>query len=144
MSYSYNFNNDLRLAKKIEKKAAYLLIKKFKQIEENKKTYKTNDDNRYDFSFNINGKEVTYEVKDDRKTFEFPNIGIEHECRGKPSGISVTKADWWTHTIQGDFYITKVSTIKKLIEDKMYHRVTSEAGDAGSFTKIYLIYQEVL
>jgi hypothetical protein len=27
------------------------------------------------------------------------NVCFEYECRGKPSGIAVTQADWWVHLL---------------------------------------------
>lgn len=45
------------------------------------------------------------EVKTERdKWVGTGNIAIEYKCRGKLSGISVTKADWWVHilTLKGE------------------------------------------
>ena len=40
------------------------------------------------------------EVKTERDWwFKTGNIAIEIECWGKPSGLSVTKADWWVHIL---------------------------------------------
>lgn len=43
------------------------------------------------------------EVKTERDIWATTgNIAIEYECRGKKSGISVTKADWWFHVLTLD------------------------------------------
>lgn len=44
------------------------------------------------------------EVKTERDWwFKTGNIAIEVECWGKPSGLSVTQADWWIHILaKGD------------------------------------------
>lgn len=35
------------------------------------------------------------ECKRDKKAHETGNVFIEYQCRGKPSGLSITKANWW-------------------------------------------------
>lgn len=43
------------------------------------------------------------EVKTERdKWIETGNIAIEVMCRNKPSGLSVTKSDWWFHILSLD------------------------------------------
>lgn len=41
----------------------------------------------------------TLEVKTDRMAYRTGNLFVEFECRGKPSGIAVTKASWWAFNI---------------------------------------------
>jgi hypothetical protein len=61
-----------------------------------------------------------FEIKSERDWWQKTgNIAIEVECYDKPSGISVTEADFWMHILtDGDKeyckLIFKVSTIKKL------------------------------
>lgn len=40
-----------------------------------------------------------YEVKSDRLSYKTGNLFIEYECSGKPSGIMVTKADYWFYFV---------------------------------------------
>jgi len=46
-----------------------------------------------------NKDNIKIEVKTDFKTHETGNIFIEYEDRNKPSGLSITKADWWAIAI---------------------------------------------
>jgi hypothetical protein len=49
-------------------------------------------------------EKIKLEVKKDDWTTRSGNVAIEFESRGKPSGIEVTKADFWCHVI-GHFFI---------------------------------------
>ena len=74
------------------------------------------------------------EVKSERDKWQKTgNIAIEYECYGKPSGISVTEADYWFHNlcIGDDTFCTlvfKVDNLKKLINKLDYKRSVS-GGD---------------
>ena len=63
-----------------------------------------------------------FEIKSERDWWQKTgNIAIEIQCYDKPSGISVTKADYWMHILTDgdDEYCTlvfKVSTVKKLVK----------------------------
>ena len=63
-----------------------------------------------------------FEIKSERDWWQKTgNIAIETECYDKPSGISVTEADYWMHILtDGDeeycTLVFKVSTVKKLVE----------------------------
>lgn len=118
-----------------------------------------NKDNKYDIKMTMpNGKEQTFEIKTDvwcipSRQYESPVLGtintpardngnmfIEFECRGKESGIVVTKADWFVtyfpHYQQ--MWIIKVDKLKKLIETENFP-ISERAGDEGSNTKGYLL-----
>lgn len=43
----------------------------------------------------------TIEVKTDYAVSDTGNIAIEHECRGRPSGIARTDATWWCEALAG-------------------------------------------
>ena len=66
---------------------------------------------------------------------------MEFKCRGKSSGIAVTKAEYWVHKIRGVFYCFKTKTLREKIEQNEYDRVCETAGDAYSFTHLYLFNQ---
>ena len=56
-----------------------------------------------DWDFKHDG--VAYEVKSDRHTTRTGNLCIEYEHTNKPSGISITKADYWFYfAVAGDTY----------------------------------------
>jgi hypothetical protein len=64
---------------------------------------------------------------------------IEKECRGKLSGISVTKSKWFViyyPYLQKAWFI-RTNSLKKLIDDNNFYVATG--GDPGSNTKGYLI-----
>ena len=87
-------------------------------------------------------KEGKLEVKTERDWwFKTGNIAIEIECNGKPSGIMVTKADYWVHILaNGDKdycrLIFDTKTIKKLT--KKYISTLKNGGD-GCRSKFVLI-----
>ena len=87
-------------------------------------------------------KEGKLEVKTERDWwFKTGNIAIEIECNGKPSGIMVTKADYWVHILaNGDKdycrLIFNTKTIKKLT--KKYIGTLKNGGD-GWRSKFVLI-----
>ena len=62
------------------------------------------------------------EVKTERDWWYKPgNIAIEVECFGKPSGLSVTKADYWVHVLatgKQDYckLVFDVSKLKQIVE----------------------------
>ena len=53
------------------------------------------------------------EVKRDRKLQETGNVYIEYFCRGKPSGIDVTKSRWWAEVLPGEGYGDEVVVLIK-------------------------------
>jgi hypothetical protein len=87
-------------------------------------------------------KEGKLEVKTERDWwFKTGNIAIEIECNGKPSGIMVTKADYWVHILANgkkDYcrLIFDIKTIKKLT--KKYIGTLKNGGD-GWRSKFVLI-----
>ena len=87
-------------------------------------------------------KEGKLEVKTERDWwFKTGNIAIEIECNGKPSGIMITKADYWVHILaNGDKdycrLIFDTKTIKKLT--KKYIGTLKNGGD-GWRSKFVLI-----
>lgn len=83
------------------------------------------------------GKEFTFEIKNDMKAQETGNIGIEFECRGNSSGISITASDYWVHFYDNEFWVIPTGHLRRLIEENKYFRI-AVGGDKGSNTKMYL------
>lgn len=84
---------------------------------------------------------IKYEVKSDRMTFATGNICIEYECSGKPSGISLSTADFWIYIVLDKQQIVETykipsSFIKSQIEAKTYTR-ECKGGDNWK-CKLYL------
>ena len=101
--------------------------------------------NAYDLKLeSMLGKIFTVEIKEDFKCYETGNIGIEFECRGKQSGISVTQADYYlykVHTpLEGriEYRWIRTSKLKRIIEDTSIDRLIVSGGDKDSNSMNYL------
>jgi len=133
---NYNFRKDLKESKNTEQEIGLLLIKKF-----GANIIEYRNDSKYDILANINGVNYTFEIKEDFLSGETGNFAIEFACRGKPSGIETTEADFYIyklHRKEGIVYtLHSTSAIKRMIKNKKYFRIAS-GGDKGSNTQIYL------
>jgi hypothetical protein len=82
-------------------------------------------------------KKIKLECKNDIKSQMTPNIAIEYEFNGKPSGISATKATHWLVRFYKDKWIIAIGTVndfKKLCNGKK-----SVKGGDGYLAKMYLV-----
>lgn len=89
------------------------------------------------------GSKITVEFKEDWKWSETGHTVVEYECRGKPSGIKVSKADFYIYRLRGSppeiphrHYIFKTSRLKWIKDNNMYKDI-KVGGDKGSQTKMY-------
>jgi hypothetical protein len=137
---SYEFTGDLIGGKIGEKEMAnYITTKGYKFIHMTQ-----GNDNRYDIMMEYAGKQYTYEIKTDTYAETKPitgNIAIEFECRGKPSGIAVTEADYFTTFFPfegGEIWNIRTELLRWIIANHNLY-IATEAGDKGSNTKLYLI-----
>jgi len=142
MMPNYDFTKDLPIAKKTESEVAHLLAKRFTG-----KIIGFNNTNEYDFILRVGTNDYTFEVKEDFTCEKTGNVGLEFECRGKPSGIQVSKADYYVYKIHTKsegikIYIHKTNTIKKMIKDNLYFRIVN-GGDEGSNSMNYLFKYEI-
>lgn len=116
-----NFYDNLEYAQAGEEEVAELLSRKFKDF--NLKSF--NEDKDCDIVADIDGREVTIEVKEDVRTKDTGNVVIECESRGKPSGIMTTNADFWVfrvHTNEGiRNLLFKIKDLKQAIRDRRFH-----------------------
>lgn len=133
---NYKFSEDLKVAKKTEHEVSELL-EKFYNAEI--KEFKENSD--YDILAEIDGKELKFEVKEDFMCVDTGNVALEFECRGKPSGIAISDADYYIYKLvmkNGPEYIMhSTKELKSMIEKKKYFRIVV-GGDKGSNTMNYL------
>jgi hypothetical protein len=90
-------------------------IKRIKKLNNDVKEIKTNNDNRFDFQ--TIPDEKTFEVKFDSLSIKTGNFFIEFVGYGKPSGLSVSNADY--HIITDGIYYFLITTekLKKLVEN---------------------------
>jgi len=148
----YNFKTGIDVGEKGEKVISDFLIS------HGCKFLNDNKDNKYDLKMlTHNNIPTTIEIKTDfycypertitlennvEKTIKARDSGnmfIEKECRGKLSGISVTKSKWFViyyPYLQKAWFI-RTNSLKKLIDDNNFYVATG--GDPGSNTKGYLI-----
>ena len=136
---NYNFEKDLQRSEQTERDVAKLIKRYFG----NDLKPKFCNDNSYDVSVDIEGKTYTFEVKEDFMCMLTKNVCVEFECRGKPSGIAVSKANFFIYKIhespvQRGYYICSTKTLRKMIEEQAYFRIFESGGDPGSNTKGYL------
>lgn len=140
---NYDFGKDLPIARKTEKQVAEYLVEKAGM-----KFIKDNDDNKYDLLMAMGEKEITIEVKEDFSCERTGNVGVEYHCRGKPSGISVSKADLYLYKVhepsgRKGLYIIKTPSLKKMcFEDQAWFREVN-GGDPGSNSLNYLFKLDV-
>jgi hypothetical protein len=137
-SCNYNFDLDLPIAQETERQIAKYLVEKGKM-----KFLNDNNDNRYDIKMELaNGKPFTIEIKEDFTCARTGNVGVEFSCRGKPSGIEVSQADFYMYKVHVTkniqrLYSIKTEKLKKMIEEEKYFRIVN-GGDPGSNSMCYL------
>lgn len=141
---NYDFRKDFPIARKTEAQIAQYLSDK-----QNMKFLGECNNSDYDIRMETpSGKKITIEIKEDFSCARTGNVGVEYECRGRASGIEVSKADFYIYKVhQPDgkkgVYVIQTPQLKKLIEDREYFR-TVVGGDPGSFSKNYLFKLDVI
>ena len=151
---NYDFKLDFPIAQATEHEVADFLVKHY-----GAEILAFENTNKYDIlirwplnkNFYEDGKphywDVKIEIKEDFIGERTGNVGLEYECRDKPSGIQTTMADYYIYKLHTrdhgiQFVMHKVSTIKKMIEDKLYFRIVN-GGDEGSNSMNYLFKYDV-
>ena len=92
------------------------------------------------------------EVKTERdRWMETGNIVIEYRYKGKPSGISVTKAKWWIHILSLDgkmkfSFIFPVDVLKRKIKSMLADKTArlTMGGDENMSSLALLPIKEVI
>lgn len=130
----YSFKKDLAQEKKTINKIVESLEKKYgAEIE-------INQNADYDLLVKQKERQFTIEIKEDFMVAKTNNLAIEYECRGKPSGISVSKADYYLFKCNFEepiYLILKTEDIINSINKKEYKKDVI-GGDKNSNTKMYL------
>jgi len=86
---------------------------------------------------------TTFEVKQDFKGDHTNNLAFEFECKGKPSGLAVTKADYWIHCRRDTVYIFCTSVLKEYLKANWkYFRVVYGGDDMAS--KMVLVHKNMI
>jgi len=128
----YNFNKDIDVGERGED----IMIGHLKTL--GFKFLNKNNDYRYDYKMQYGFKTITYEQKTDVYPRDTGNLVIEFECRGKPSGIAVTDADYFVIFFPhfGEVWNIRTPDLINLINYIKPFEFTG-AGDKGSNTKLY-------
>lgn len=138
---NYDFKKDLKVAQSTEFEVGELIQDTY----DNMQVLDFNNDGRYDIRVRIDDEIITIEVKEDFMCEKTGNVSLEFESRGKPSGISVSEADYYVYKIHrlGKLFYVFIRTryLKEAISNHEYHRVVN-GGDRGSNTMNYLFKYE--
>lgn len=139
---NYDFDQDLPIAQKTELEVANLLVARYPDS----KIISFSKTNEYDILLKVRDRFATFEVKEDFTCKKTGNVGLEFETRGKPSGIQVSKANFYVYKIHTlheiEFYLFQTSMLKSMIAKKLYFRIII-GGDPGSNSKNYLFEYEI-
>lgn len=139
-----NFQRDLSIARETEYQMAHLL----RQILDDRENgiicsfegqCLTSD---WDFSMGYRNMAISkkqgirfnVEVKEDQKCHQTGNVGLEFMCLGKPSGIEITKADFYVYHIHTPetkeiSLLLSVKDLKTAIKNKRYKYVRPTVQD---------------
>ena len=146
---NYDFKKDVVIAEKTQIQIAKYLEKTqgMKFLDESSVAKGNHAD--YDIRMLTPGqREITIEIKEDFTCERTGNVGVEYECRGYPSGINRSKADFYMYKIHRPdskvgLYVVQTSKLKQMIADELYFR-TVVGGDPGSNSKCYLFKLDVI
>lgn len=131
----YNFKKDLQEAQVVEQE----VLTKLQILIPELTNLQLSTCREFDISADWQDRKVTFEVKNDLMAAKTGNAAIEYECRGKPSGIAVTKADYLVYKIKARYYIFRTKEVKqKLFEEAIFSKKVA-GGDVGSNTRMFLV-----
>ena len=141
---NYDFRTDLQQSKKCHLELRKKVKKSFKNAGISISFLKEMFDFSCDDVFLLSGREVRFEYKEDFKCNETGNIAVEYFSRDNPSGISITKSDFYIYRVHfnNKIYDLMMTTemLRDLIKNKKYHTNHTDGGDLGSNTKNFLFY----
>ena len=125
-----NFDDDLADGLKGEQ-----AVRHFVESVWNKRFMTYGNTNKFDIMFQGHLEGPTFfEVKTDYFEKDWSdggtgNMAIEYKCRGKPSGIRTTLADWFAYYFPNisneQLWLIKMDDLKKLIKDNNFKRVSA-------------------
>lgn len=92
-----------------------------------------------DYDIKVVKPEFTIEVKDDIYSAKSGNAAIEYwnSKSNKPSGITVTKSDFWCHIISGEPFVVKTQVLRDFINITKPKRMLQGAGDGNADIMLY-------
>lgn len=130
---NYNFRKDIVIGEDGEQVMIDDLISMGATYDSSNKT------NSHDVIINYKDKQISYECKTDVYD-DTGNMIIETSCRGKDSGILVTKAEWFVTYFKklNEIWYIRTSKLKEILATHV-HEKRNNIGDAGSNTEGYLL-----
>lgn len=136
----YSFEKDLAKGQQGEE-----IISRFLSDTFGFRPISSNQDKTHDLLMEYSGRQVSFEVKTDFFQ-DTGNIVVEYFSRGKPSGISVTSADYFVNYFLklGELWIIKPDALKRLLKDPNQKGITrrENVGDKNSGTHLFLMKKE--
>jgi hypothetical protein len=84
------------------------------------------------------------EVKTDSMVGRTGNVAIEYFCRGQPSGIATTEADWWAIVFGGEYEKNVIVIIARKRLLSLVGNCKSVNGGDNNVAKMYLLPKERL
>ena len=114
---------------------------------------KYNSDFKYDLKVGQVGEKYlgnilenkTIEVKTDYKASETGNIFIEYFSRGKPSGLAISKSDWYAFIISNDnIILIKTDKLKDICRKYFWSDRDVKGGDNNTSQGILLNLKEII
>ena len=130
---NYDFNKDLILGEEGEQVIITDLLTMGAEYDSD------NKNNTHDIIVTYKNKKISYECKTDFFD-DTGNMFIETSCRGKASGISVTKAVWFVTYFKklNEIWYIKTAKLKEILNNHE-HKKATQSGDAGSNTEGLLL-----
>lgn len=98
---------------------------------------------KYDYDIISNNPTITFEVKMDLYATKSGNLCIEffNSKKNRPSGIMITKANYWIHVLIENEnivpYIIKVCELKNFINTILPHKTITNGGDKNADLFLY-------
>jgi hypothetical protein len=127
------FHDDLQFATVYERRVLDI-------VEHTRAEFAPKGCKEYDLRTQLNDDpEVSFEVKADRYAARTGMFVIEYMCRGRPSGISTSTADFWVYFIDGTnkYMMIPTERLRADIAAKKYYRQLT-GGDGGA-SHMYLL-----
>lgn len=132
------FSADLEIGHKLEYFLAWVLEKKYSEVLISQGRFKF-----FDIHIPETGRKI--ECKFDKKSKVTPNIAVEYECYGKPSGITTTQAHDWVILLWDEtqnkwlFVIIPIEHLRIMCEGKR-----SVSGGDFYASRMYLLPKKEL
>lgn len=127
-----NFLKDLQTGKEAEIQFSIIAERQLGATDIKFNTSKNRDElKKWDISYtNQDGKELTFEIKNDVLSEKTGNLAIEFWGRNSASGISTTTADYWVMLSCGQFLIFKTSRLREYIKNNKLRSLQIKNGTA--------------